>query len=99
MERSGSVGFYANSPQPLPDALGRELAPVGTADVLRNTPVNEQVAQPFENIFAREPSGDIDRQALPSELVHDRHHPDGPAIGCVVGYEVVAQHMISMGGP
>jgi hypothetical protein len=39
--------------------------------VFRHTPVDEQVAQPFENILAREPLGDIDRQALPSELIRD----------------------------
>ena len=33
--------------------------------------MSEQVAQPLENVLAREPLGDIDRQALPSERVHD----------------------------
>ena len=39
--------------------------------MFRHTPVDEEVAQPFENVLAREPLADIDRQALPSELVHD----------------------------
>ena len=32
--------------------------------------MNEQVTQTLENVFTREPLGDIDRQALPSELIH-----------------------------
>ena len=63
--------FTPTRPQPLPDALGRELATVVAADVFRNTPVNEEVAQPFKNVLAREPLGDIDRQTFPGELVHD----------------------------
>jgi hypothetical protein len=59
--------------------------------------MDEQVAQPLENVFAREPLGNVDRQALPSELVHDRQHPDRPAIGGAVGHEVVAPHVIAMG--
>jgi hypothetical protein len=33
--------------------------------------MDEQVTQPLENILNREPLGDIDHQALSSEIVHD----------------------------
>jgi hypothetical protein len=39
------------------------------------------------NILAREPLGDIDRQALPSELVHDPLQ-DRPAIGGAVNHDI-----------
>ena len=42
-----------------------------TADVIRHTSVDEQVTQPLEHILAGELLGDIDRQSLPSELVHE----------------------------
>jgi hypothetical protein len=61
--------------------------------------VNEQVAQPFENVLAREPLGDIDRQAFPSELVHDREHPDRPTIRCAIRDEVIAPDVIAMPRP
>jgi hypothetical protein len=67
--------------------------------MFRHTPVDEQVTQPLENVFTREPLGDIDRQALPSELVHDRQHPDRPAIGCAVDHEVIAPDVIAMRRP
>jgi hypothetical protein len=67
--------------------------------MFRHTPVNEQVTQPLENVFTREPLGDIDRQALPSELVHDRQHPDRPAIGGTIRDEVIAPDVIAMGRP
>jgi hypothetical protein len=50
---------------------GDDLDGPGAADVFRDPTVDEQVAQPLENILAGEPLGDIDRQTLPSELVHD----------------------------
>ena len=50
------------------------------------TPVDEQVTQPLENIFARELLGDVDREALPSELVHDRQHSNRPSVGGTVGH-------------
>lgn len=36
-------------------------------------------------VSAREPLDDIDRQALPSELIRDRQQPSRPAIGGAVG--------------
>jgi hypothetical protein len=36
-------------------------------DVFRHTPVDEQIVQTFETILARDPLGNVDRQALPSE--------------------------------
>ena len=35
-----------------------------------HTLADEQVAQPLENIFARELLGNVDREALTSELIH-----------------------------
>ena len=37
--------FHTNTTQPFTDALGRELAPVITADVIRHTSVDEQVTR------------------------------------------------------
>jgi hypothetical protein len=82
VRQRGVHDLIGNSPpQPLPDTLGRNLTPVVAADVFRNTPVNEQVTQPLENVFAREPLGDIDRQALPSELVTIRVTRRGSSSG------------------
>ena len=39
--------------------------------MIRHTLADEQVSQPLEHIFARELLGDVDREALPSELIHE----------------------------
>ena len=87
--------FHTNTTQPFTDALGRELAPVITADVIRHTLADEQVTQPLENVLARQPLGNVDRQALPSKLVHDRQHSNRPSIGGTIGHEVVTPYMIA----
>ena len=53
--RLDKQSLHTNSPQPLPDALGRELWAVVAADVVRHTLADEQVAQPLENVLARQP--------------------------------------------
>ena len=61
--------LHTNSPQPLPDALGRELSRESLR-IFSGTPL--QMNRSLETIFACELLGDIDREAPPSELVHDR---------------------------
>ena len=73
--------LYANSPQPLPHALSGELASVVATDVFRRTHMDEQIAQMFQHVLAREPLGSIDRQALPSELVHDCQPSASESVG------------------
>ncbi len=82
--------LYADASQPLPDSLRRELAPVVAADVFRDAATHEQVAEPLEDVLARELPGDIDREALTGVLVHDRQHPEGTALGGAVQHEVIA---------
>jgi hypothetical protein len=61
--------------------------------------VDEQVSQPLENVLAREPLGNIDRQAFPGELVHDCEHPDRPTIGGAIRDEVIAPDVIAIRRP
>ena len=63
--------------------------------MIRHTLADEQVAQPLENVLARELLGNVDREALPSELVHDRQHPNRPSIGGTVGHKVVTPYVVT----
>jgi hypothetical protein len=47
----------------------------------------------------REPLGDIDRQALPAELIHNRDHPERAAIGGAIRHEAIAPDVIAMRRP
>lgn len=48
--------------QPLTDSLSGKLRAIVRADELRGTSLNEQVAETFKNILARNPSCDIDHK-------------------------------------
>ena len=39
--------------------------------MIRHTLADEQVAQPLENVLARQLLGNVDREALTSELIHE----------------------------
>ena len=39
--------------------------------MVRHTLADEKIAQSLENVLAREPLGNVDREALPSELIHE----------------------------
>ena len=60
--------------------------------------VNEQFAEPFQDLFAGQASSDIDRQTLTSGLVDDRQRPESLSIMSPVEDEVVVPHMIAMLG-
>jgi len=63
--------FHTNTTQPFTDALGRELSRESLR-MCSGTPLwTNRSIEPLEHILAGEPLGDIDRQALPSKLVHE----------------------------
>src|SRR5690606_31645918 len=62
--------LHTNLTQPLPHHLRRELRTVVRTDVIRNATHREQPRQPFQHIIRLELPSNIDRQALPCELIH-----------------------------
>ena len=76
------------------DSLGRELRAVVRPDVIRWSPVREQIGQQMEHIVGPEPPGHQDGQALAAVFVDDGKHPKrpaimGPGLDEVIGPDVV----------
>ena len=88
--------FHADASKPILGSLRRELAAVVAADVLRDASTQEEVAEPFEHVLARETPGDIDCKALSRVRVHERQPPESTTFRRAVHHEVVAQDVVSM---
>ena len=71
------------------------LRAIVTAKIVRHASTDEQVTQTFQDIFAGQPAGHVDRQALPGVLVDERQHPKCTTVVGAVMPEVIAPHMIS----
>ena len=66
------------------------------ADVLRDAPTHEEVAESLEYVLGREPPSDADGETLPGVLVHDRQHPEGTPFRCAVHHSAKAPDVVSI---
>lgn len=64
--------------------------------MVRHAPMNEQVAQAFQDVLAREPLCYVDCQTFTGKLIHKCQHADRVPVGCTICDEVVAPDMIWM---
>lgn len=67
-------GLRTDGRNPLAQCQGDELRPVVGTDVRWDASGDEQIAESGDDVGGVEPSGDLDRQALPTELVDDAQH-------------------------
>jgi len=82
--------------QPRPHRVRCELAAVVAANERRGSTNHEQLTQHFHDIERTRPSLELQRQALPRELIHHRKDLDPPTIRRPVVHEVVRPHVIRM---
>ena len=80
--------LHARSRQELADRSGDELRAVVAADVLRHAADGEQLDQHVDHVLGRDPPIDLQRQALPRVLIHDRQPLQRATVGRPIEHEV-----------
>jgi len=88
-------GFGPHACQPAPDDLRGHLRPVIGSDVFGDTAYQHRVRHGLQDTQAIDPPGDPDRQALPSELVDQRHQPHLAAIVGLGLHKVIGPDMVA----
>ena len=87
--------FGTNTRQPAPDDLRGHLRAVVGADVFGDAAHQHHVSHGLQDTQAVDPPGDPDRQALPSELVDQRHQPHLAAIVGLGLHKVIGPDMVA----
>lgn len=64
--------------------------------IFRHAPMNEQVAQAFQDVLAREPLCYVDCQTFTGKLIHKSQHADRVPVGRAICDEVVTPDMVRM---
>jgi hypothetical protein len=77
-----------------PHGRRRKLRAIVRPDVVWQTALYEQIEQPLQDMLRAKTSRNVNRQALPRELVHDYEHSNRPAIVRAVEHEVVRPDVI-----
>ena len=85
----------SNPGKPVPHHSGGELRAIVGADVLRDdASEDDDLEQLVDHVLRFELTLHLYRQAFPGVFIQDREYPEGPAIRCPGGHEVIAPDMV-----
>lgn len=91
-------GLDARAEDPLEDGAGNELRTVVATHVARCAVHTDELAQDFDDTPTAYRSSNIDGQAFPRELVHDRQTLELLTVGTGVVDEVICPDVIPLEG-
>ena len=92
-------GLHGHVVQPALQAPGNEFRTVVAADASRDSTHGEQLRKRVDHILAGDAAIDLQRQAFPRGLIHDRQPLECRAAARVIEHEVPAPHVISTLSP